>query len=100
LPNGPQKTAALNALVSKHEGGREFEPVHEGAPDYQACHVVEITPETMTGKTDLAQNKDQDGRRREIAQHLARRGMDGDLKAVAAMGYELDYDQLHGWRVK
>jgi uncharacterized protein len=88
LPNGPLKTQALNALVAKHESGRPFTPVTEDMPDYRACVVVEIKPEKMTGKSDLAQNKPHEVRRK-IAEHLAARGLDGDIKAVRDMGFEL-----------
>ena len=100
VPDGPLKVEALNALVAKHEGNRDFRPVTEDMGDAKACRVVEITPERMTGKSDLAQNKPQDGRRREIAEHLAARGGVGDLKAVRAMGYELTGDPESGHRLK
>jgi nitroimidazol reductase NimA-like FMN-containing flavoprotein (pyridoxamine 5'-phosphate oxidase superfamily) len=42
------KTAALNALVAKHEGNADFVPVTKNSPWYKVCSVVEITPEKMT----------------------------------------------------
>ena len=100
VPDGPLKAEALNALVAKHEGNRAFQPVTEDMADARACRVVEITPESMTAKSDLAQNKPQDGRRREIAEQLAARGLPGDLAAVRAMGYELTGDDQTGHGVK
>ena len=94
LPDGPLKAEALNALVAKHEGHSDFPPVTEDTPNARICGVVEITPEWMTGKADLAQNKDQDGVRKDIARHLAKRGLPGDLAAVRAMGYRLDGDEI------
>jgi len=89
LPDGDLKTAALNALLAKHENNEDFLPVTEDSPGYRTCHVVEVTPESMTGKKDLAQNKPQNGRR-EIAGRLVRRGGPGDLETVRAMGYDPD----------
>jgi hypothetical protein len=100
VPDGPLKIEALNALVAKHEGHRDFRAVTADMADAKACRVVEITPERMTGKSDLAQNKPQDGRRREIAEHLAARGRDGDLTAVRAMGYEPIGDGENGYKIK
>ena len=68
--------------------------------DYKACRVVEIKPERMTAKSDLAQNKPQQGYRRFIAEHLVERGLPGDLEAVRAMGYELERGEGGGWRLK
>lgn len=100
LPNEQLKADVLNALVAKHEGHFDFTPITPEAPDCRACHVVEIRPEIMTGKSDLLQNKPQDGARLEAARNLARRGLPGDLEAVKAMGYELTGNAENGWRVK
>ena len=100
IPDGDLKTAALNALVAKHEGRPDFKPVAAGSPEYKACRVVEIRPERMTAKSELAQNRSQEGRRREIAEHLAARGLPGDIEAVRAMGYHLEGSAEDGWRVK
>ena len=99
VPDGELKTAALNALVAKHEGNRDFSPVTPDSPSYKACCVVEIKPERMTAKSDLSQNKPQD-QKREIAEHLAKRGLPGDLEAVRAMGFELEGSEKKGWRLK
>lgn len=100
LPDGPLKVAALNALVAKHEGNEDFDQVSEDMPAYKICKVVEIIPESMTGKSDLAQTKPKDGERKDIAEKLVRRGHAVDLETVRAMGYELEGDDNKGLRVK
>lgn len=82
----PLKAAALNALVAKHEGHSNFPPVTPETPEFKACHLVEITPEIMTAKSDLIQNRAED-RRRHMAESLNKRGLPGDLLAVKALGY-------------
>ncbi len=99
VPDGELKTAALNALLAKHEGNRNFPPVTPDSPSYKACSVVEIKPERMTAKSDLSQNKAQD-QKRAIADHLAKRGLPGDLEAVRAMGFELEGSKGKRWRLK
>jgi len=99
VPDGDLKTAALNALLAKHEGNRGFPAVAPDSPDVKACCVVEIKPEKMTAKSDLAQNKDLESRRF-IAENLAKRGLPGDLEAVRAMGFELEGSEGKGWRLK
>ena len=99
VPDGELKTAVLNALVAKHEGHRNFPPVTPDAPLNTACCVVEITPEKMTAKSDLAQNKPAETRRG-LAEHLVKRGLPDDLDAVRAMGFELQDSTDNGWHVK
>jgi len=99
VPDGELKTAALNALLAKHEGNRAFAAVTLDSPDNKACRVVEIKPEKMTAKSDLAQNRPPENRRF-IAEKLAKRGLPGDLEAVRAMGFELEGSEGRGWRLK
>jgi len=99
VPDGDLKTTVLNALVAKHEGNREFPAVIADTASYRACRVVEIKPERMTAKSDLAQNKPQFGYRLFIAEHLVGRGFPKDLEAVRAMGYELERSE-ESWRIK
>lgn len=87
VPDGPLKIEALNALVAKHEGNTSFAPVSPESQAYKTCVVVEVRPESMTGKADLLQGKPQEIRE-EIASLLARRGLPGDLEAVWAMGFQ------------
>ncbi len=100
VPGGELKTNVLNALVEKHEGNRDFSTVTSDSTGYKTCCVVEIRPERMTAKSDLAQNKPQQGYRHFIAEHLVERGLPGDLEAARAMGYELERNERGGWRIK
>lgn len=99
VPDGELKTTVLNALLAKHEGNRDFPPVALNSLDNKACCVVEIRPEKMTAKSDLAQNKPPETRRF-IAENLAKRSLPGDLEAVRAMGFELEGNEGRGWRLK
>jgi len=87
VPNGAVKTAALNALVSKHERGSDHEPIDREMPAYKACKVVEITPRHVSAKSDLLQNKTTE-ERFAVAQYLKKRNLPGDLAAVRAMGFD------------
>ena len=99
VPDGDLKTAALNALVAKHEGNSLFPPVTPDSESYKPCRVVEIKPERMTAKSDLVQNKPQ-AQRRSLAERLAERSLPGDLEALRAMGYELERREGGGGRLK
>lgn len=81
------KLNALNALVAKHEGNRDFGPVTEEQPGYKQSEVVEIKPISITAKSDLAQNKSHEDRKL-IAEYLTERNRDGDLQTVKEMGFE------------
>jgi predicted FMN-binding regulatory protein PaiB len=88
VSDGELKTAVLNALVAKHEGNEDFPSVSPESPSYKGCRVVEIRPERMTAKADLLQNKTEEARK-EVADHLVRRGLPGDLEAARSMGFEV-----------
>jgi nitroimidazol reductase NimA-like FMN-containing flavoprotein (pyridoxamine 5'-phosphate oxidase superfamily) len=92
LSDGVHKLAVLNALVAKHEGARPFVPLTQDSPAVKACAVVEIRPQRMTGKSDLAQNKSVD-ERRALAGYLQTRGHAGDRETIAAMGLDNDAGQ-------
>jgi len=83
------KTAALNALVAKHERGAQLEPVTEDLPAYRACAVVRIIPSSISAKSDLAQNKTP-AERLARAQYFRHRGGPVDLETVRAMGFDPD----------
>lgn len=83
------KIDALNALVASHEGNRNFDPVTPEDPMSKACSVVEITPESISGKADLIQKAPEEDRRNHAAD-LAARGMSGDIEAVKSMGFDPD----------
>lgn len=93
------KIDALNALVASHEGNSDFDPVSPEDPMFKACSVVEITPESISGKADLFQKGTEEDRRN-IAADLAARGLPGDLQAVKAMGFELAGEPDEGWSLK
>jgi nitroimidazol reductase NimA-like FMN-containing flavoprotein (pyridoxamine 5'-phosphate oxidase superfamily) len=94
IPDGEFKTEVLNALVAKHQGNNAFMPVTPDSSGYKACCVVEIKPLKMTAKSDLGQGSPQKDYRRYIAEHLAKRGLPGDLEAVRAMGYRLEGGEI------
>jgi uncharacterized protein len=87
VPDGPRKVAALNALVAKHERGFDHELVNEEMPAYKACRVVEITPASISAKSDLAQNKAPE-ERHALAQYLKNRNWPGDVDAVTVMEFD------------
>ncbi|MGO9120856.1 MAG: pyridoxamine 5'-phosphate oxidase family protein [Desulfomonilaceae bacterium] len=88
IPHGPLKTAALNALVSKHEGAQDFEPVTPEMHAYKSCAVIEIEPVYISAKTDLAQNRTHE-QRLEIAKYLKNRNRPIDPVTIKAMGFDL-----------
>ncbi len=81
------KTDALNALVEKHEKGRSLENVHEDMPAYKTCAVVEIRPQKISAKSDLAQGKPENVRA-ELAAYLKQRNWPKDLETVKEMGMD------------
>jgi nitroimidazol reductase NimA-like FMN-containing flavoprotein (pyridoxamine 5'-phosphate oxidase superfamily) len=83
------KVAALNALIKKHEPAAAFEPVDENTAPVKVCRVIAITPESVSGKSDLAQNKPEKTRRA-IARYLFDRNHPGDRDTAAAMGFSFD----------
>ena len=83
------KIDALNALVEKHETGRSLKKVHEGMPDYKTCAVVEIHPERISAKSDLAQGKPENVRA-ELAEYFKKRNWPKDLETIKEMGIEPD----------
>lgn len=84
VPDGDLKTTALNTLVAAHEPDRAPASVHEDMPEYKACAVVEIRPETVSAKSDLAQKKSAEDREA-LARYLEKRGRPGDMQTAAAM---------------
>ena len=87
LPDGPVKTAALNALVAKFEPGVSVQPVTDDLPQYKACAVVQIRPWTITAKSDLGQNKTPEERLAQ-ARYFVKRDRPGDVETVRAMGFD------------
>ncbi|NNL42972.1 MAG: pyridoxamine 5'-phosphate oxidase family protein [Desulfobacterales bacterium] len=85
------KVAALNALIAKHENTDDFQKVTADMSAYKACEVIEVKPDSITGKSDLLQNKSEEDRRA-IAEYLFKRNQPGDRQTVAAMGFQFDSD--------
>ncbi len=80
------KTAALNALVAKHEPAADVPPVTAEMEGYRRCTVVEIKPSSITAKSDVGKNRPDD-ERRAIAQRLKKQGGSVEREAVRAMGF-------------
>ena len=89
VPDGPLKTAALNALVAKHEPGAVLQPVTEDMHGYRICNIVQIRPATITAKSDLYQNKTPE-ERLAMARYFKGRNGPTDLETVRAMGFDPD----------
>lgn len=87
VPDGPLKVSTLNALVTKHERGTDYEAVTEEMASYKACAVIEITPVSITTKSELGQNKSPE-QRLELARYLSKRNLHGDSETVVAMGLD------------
>jgi nitroimidazol reductase NimA-like FMN-containing flavoprotein (pyridoxamine 5'-phosphate oxidase superfamily) len=83
------KTAALNALVAKHENTEDFQKVTPDMSGYKACEVIEIKPDFISAKSDLIQNKSEEDRRA-VAEYLFKRNHPGDREAVASMGFKFN----------
>uniref|UniRef100_A0A832A207 Pyridoxamine 5'-phosphate oxidase family protein n=1 Tax=Desulfacinum infernum TaxID=35837 RepID=A0A832A207_9BACT len=79
-----EKAAALSALVAAHEKEGSPPPV---APDFAgvtACAVIEITPERISAKSDLWQNKSLE-ERKALASYLLQRNRPGDEETAQAL---------------
>ncbi len=85
------KTAALNALIAKHENTDDFKKVTPDMSGYKACEVIEIKPDSISAKSDLIQNKSEE-ERRAVAEYLFRRNQPGDHQTVAGMGFQFTDD--------
>ena len=83
------KTDDLNALVEKHEKNRSIKKVHQDMPDYKTCAVVEIQPQQISAKSDLAQGKPENVRA-ELAKYFEQRGWPQDLETIQEMGMDSD----------
>jgi nitroimidazol reductase NimA-like FMN-containing flavoprotein (pyridoxamine 5'-phosphate oxidase superfamily) len=83
------KTDALNALVEKHEKGRSLKKVHQDMPDFKTCTVVEIRPQRLSAKSDLAQGKPENVRA-ELAAYFKQRNRPKDLETIKEMGFDSD----------
>lgn len=82
-----RKVEALNMLVTKHEKGRAVKKVHADMPDFKTCAVVEIHPERISAKSELAQGKT-DAVRAELAAYFKERNWPKDLETIHEMGLD------------
>lgn len=77
-----EKLKALNGLVASHEPeGRTFPEVTEDTPAVKLCEIVAIRIESVSGKRELAQSKDEQTREK-LAAYLQQRGLPGDEEAA------------------
>ncbi|MFW6180854.1 MAG: pyridoxamine 5'-phosphate oxidase family protein [Spirochaetota bacterium] len=79
------KTQVLNALLAKHEKDSCFPEVSPRSPGFRNCVVIEITPETITGKSDLGQSHPQKAYRAHIVRRLSERALPEDLLTLEEM---------------
>ncbi len=83
-----EKVRALNRLVAAHEpAGRQFPPITEATPAVAQCQVVAVRIESISGKSDLAQKKDETTRQR-LSRYLHQRNQPGDAEAARLLAGE------------
>jgi uncharacterized protein len=76
-----EKVAALNALMAAHEQQPGFTAITGDTPAVSLCTVVAVRPQSISGKSDLAQKKSCE-ERQQIAEYLQKRGFPGDEEAA------------------
>ena len=76
-----EKVSSLNALMASHEDRPDFDLISEDTPAVSLCSVVAIRPESISCKSDLAQNKSAEERDR-MAAYFNQRGLPGDDEAA------------------
>jgi hypothetical protein len=82
VTNLKEKLKALNGLVKSHESpGREFIPITSNTPAVKLCEVVAVRIETITGKSDLAQKKNLQEKKK-LATYLLDRNLPGDTEVA------------------
>lgn len=84
-----EKVTALNALMAAHEAQPDFSAITAETPAVALCAVVAVRPESITGKSDLAQKKNDEERGR-IARYLRRRDLPGDAEAARLLATPAD----------
>ncbi len=80
-----EKVGALNALVASHEPGVKLVPITADTPAVDICAVVAVRIDEMTGKSDLAQKKNEQDKA-VLAEYLQKRGLAGDREAAELIG--------------
>ena len=76
-----EKVAALNALMDSHEGLTAVPRITADMPEVKACAVVAVRIESLSGKSDLAQNKSEADKEK-IRRYLQKRDLPGDAEAA------------------
>jgi uncharacterized protein len=79
-----EKVAALNALMASHENAPGFSCITAEMPQVAACAVVGIRVDLISAKSDLAQKKSAEDKKK-IAEYLMRRNLPGDMEAAKLM---------------
>jgi hypothetical protein len=80
-----EKVASLNALVGVHEEGGDFARLTSETREVGMCTVIAVRVESLSGKSDLAQNKKSE-EKKQIAQYLEDRNLPGDREAARRIG--------------
>jgi nitroimidazol reductase NimA-like FMN-containing flavoprotein (pyridoxamine 5'-phosphate oxidase superfamily) len=81
VENIGEKVASLNALMASHENVADFKAITAETSAVAICTVVAVRVESMSGKSDLAQKKSDEHKKR-IADYLQTRDQPGDEEAA------------------
>lgn len=76
-----EKVAALNALMASHENNPGFAKITAQTPAVGICSVVAVRIGSLSAKSDLAQKKTEEEKKR-IAEYLQARKLPGDEEAA------------------
>lgn len=82
VDNAEEKRAALNRLMARHEGNMDFVPITAETEALNFCHIIGITPVSISGKANLGQKMSQEARQK-AAEYFRKRGFPGDRKTAA-----------------
>ena len=83
-----EKVRALNGLVAAHETvGRQIPPITGTTPAVAQCEVVAVRIESISGKSDLAQKKDE-ATKQQLSRYLQQRNLPGDAEAAQLIAGE------------
>ncbi len=77
ITNISEKVRALNALVAAHEQDVQYKEVSAETKAVQICSVIAVRIERISGKSDLAQKKSLEEKRR-LSVYLRKRNLPGD----------------------
>jgi nitroimidazol reductase NimA-like FMN-containing flavoprotein (pyridoxamine 5'-phosphate oxidase superfamily) len=76
-----KKLAALRALITRHEPDAEPEQLTPDSPTFKGCVVVEITPTSITGKSNIGREHP-DELVEHVCAYLTQRNQPGDQETV------------------